>query len=75
MEKTYRYEICIEGHLSDHWSEWFEGLEIYDEPNHGTMLSGIFIDQAALFGILNKIQSLNLALISVKRLPNEPASG
>lgn len=31
------------------------------------MLSGIFLDQADLFGVLSKIHALNLVLISVRR--------
>ena len=67
MDKTYFYEIRIEGHLSDHWSAWFEGLTIRNDPYGETLLSGSFVDQAALFGALNKIYALNLTLISVNR--------
>jgi hypothetical protein len=34
--------------------------------NGEMMLSGRILDQAALMGILNKLYSLNLALLSVK---------
>lgn len=74
METSDRYEICIEGHLSNSWSEWFEGLVIHNDPDNSTRLSGSFVDQAALFGTLNKIQSLNLVLVSVSRLPIETTS-
>lgn len=62
------YEIRVEGHLTDRWSEWFEGLAINNAPDGGTTLSGVLIDQAALMGVLVKIQALNLTLISVNRL-------
>jgi hypothetical protein len=68
MDKSSFYEIRIEGHLTDRWSEWFEGLAIHNDPDGGTTLSGVLIDQAALIGALGKIQALNLTLISVKRL-------
>ena len=29
MDKPSVYEIRVEGHLSDRWVEWFEGLEIH----------------------------------------------
>ncbi len=61
------YEIRIEGHLPDRWSEWFEGLAIHADPNGETTLSGLLTDQAALFGVLAKIHNLNLTLISVHR--------
>ena len=68
MDKPYLYEIRIESHLSDRWSDWFEGLAICQEPNGETRLSGLISDQSALFGVLNKIQALHLVLISVGRI-------
>ena len=66
--QPYFYEIRVEGHLTDRWSEWFEGLAIRNDPNGETTLSGTLIDQAALMGALGKIHALNLTLISVNRL-------
>jgi len=66
--QQFVYEIRVEGHLTNRWSEWFEGLAIHNDPDGGTTLSGLLIDQAALIGVLGKIQALNLTLISVKRL-------
>jgi hypothetical protein len=71
MDKPSVYEICVEGHLSDRWVEWFEGLAIYADPNGETTLSGPLPDQSALIGVLTKIQALNLTLISVNRLTLE----
>ncbi len=67
MEKPYIYEIRVEGHLTDRWSDWFDGLAIRNEPNGEATLVGLICDQAALLGVLSKIQALNLTLISVKR--------
>ena len=67
MDNPPVYEIRVEGHLADHWSDWFEGLAIYQESNNATILSGSLADQAALFGVLTKIHNLNLILISVQR--------
>jgi len=71
MNKPYFYEICIEGHLTDNWSDWFEGLAIRNDSGGITTLRGSFVDQAALFGVLNRIHALNLTLISVNRLPRQ----
>lgn len=71
MDKFYEYEIRVEGHLTVLWSDWFEGLAIRNDPSGETVLSGSFIDQAALFGTLTKIHSLNLTLISVNRQTTE----
>ena len=65
------YEIRVEGHLSDRWSEWFEGLAIQTDLDNETTLSGWIADQAALFGVLAKIHNLNLILISVRRLSSK----
>lgn len=66
MDNPRVYEIRVEGHLADHWSNWFEGLAIYQESNDDTTLSGSLADQAALFGVLTKLHNLNLILISVQ---------
>ena len=68
MDKPSLYEIRVEGHLSVRWVEWFEGLAIHADPNGETTLCGPLPDQAALIGVLTKIQALNLTLISVKRV-------
>jgi len=67
MNNMYIYEIRVEGHLTDRWSDWFEGLAINNDSNGETTLSGPLSDQAALLGVLNKIQALNLKVISVNR--------
>jgi predicted ester cyclase len=60
------YEIRVHDHLSSDWTEWFEGLIIENHPNSEATLSGPFQDQAALFGVLEKVRDLNLTLIAVK---------
>ncbi len=67
MDKPRVYEIRVEGHLTDRWSDWFEGLAIRNDAGGETTLNGPFADQAALFGVLSKIHALNLTLISVNR--------
>lgn len=61
------YEICIDGQLDMRWSDWFDGMTIHHRDDGLTILRGICIDQSALFGILTKIHTLNLTLISVNR--------
>ena len=67
MDKPCMYEIRVEGHLADRWSDWFDGLAIHTDLNGETTLRGRLIDQAALFGVLARIHNLNLVLISVNR--------
>ncbi len=67
MDKPFIYEIRVEGNLPDRWSDWFDGLAILNDSSGETKLSGPLADQAALLGVRNKIQALNLTLISVYR--------
>ena len=66
MNKPCIYEICVEEQLTDRWSDWFNGLVIHYDSDGKTTLSGTLADQAALIGVLNKIQALNLTVISAK---------
>jgi hypothetical protein len=65
------YEIRIKGRLSDSLLAAFEGLDATVEPVE-TVLRGPVQDQAALYGLLNRIQSLGLELVGVRRLPEAP---
>ena len=56
------YEIVIRGYIGD---TWFEELTVIKEPNFTTLLRGQFMDQAALYGVLRKINNLGIDLISV----------
>jgi hypothetical protein len=58
------YHIQIEGHLDTRWQEWFDGLTITLTDKGDTILSGVIVDQAALYGVLKKINKLGLTLIS-----------
>ena len=62
------YEIHVQGHLSEIWADWFEGLTIDRLDNGEMVLSGTILDQAALMGILNKIHRLNLTLLCVQEM-------
>ena len=59
------YEIKIRGHLDPYWSEWFAGMRLTHLAGDETLLSGSLPDQAALYGLLERIRDLNLKLISV----------
>ena len=66
MNTGTAYQIIIAGHLDPAWEEWFIPLQITNRPDGTTHLSGLLADQAALFGILNKIYRLNLPLLSLQ---------
>jgi hypothetical protein len=62
------YQIILQGHLSDQWSDWFDGFMITLDESGRTILVGPVTDQVALHGLLKKIRDLGVPLISVKRL-------
>jgi hypothetical protein len=62
------FEIRVKGHLDEKWSEWLEGLEARLEADGEMVLCGCIVDQAALMGILSKLNRLNLALVSVHQV-------
>ena len=62
------YQIRINGHLDNKWSDWFGGMTISLEENEETLVTGSVIDQAALHGILKQIRDLGLPLVSVIRI-------
>ncbi len=71
MNTPFTYVIRIEGHLPDCWSDWFDGMAIHYDTQGETTLIGKLADQAALIGMLNKIQSLNLVVTFVQRTTPE----
>ncbi len=62
------FEIRVRGHLNRQWSDWLEGLEPTLLDNGEMVLSGTIVDQAALLGILNKLNGLNLTILSVNAI-------
>lgn len=62
------YEIRVQGHLDDHWSQWLGGLAIDHDSEGFTLLTGEIPDQAALHGLLVKIRDLGLLLVSLRRI-------
>jgi hypothetical protein len=69
------YQIVLQGHLSNQWSDWFNGFTITLDERGQTILTGPVIDQAALHGVLKKIRDLGIPLISVNRLdPGEEST-
>jgi len=60
------YQIQVRGTLDESWSDWFDGFSVARQDSE-TLLAGQAVDQAALLGILAKINDLGLVILSVKR--------
>ena len=68
LNQSMVYQIRIKGHLDPRWTDWFGGLTITLEEDGNTLLSGLVVDQAALFGLLKKVRDLGMPLLSVNRV-------
>jgi hypothetical protein len=62
------YEIRIRGRISEPLEDAFEDLVITVNPVE-TVVCGPHLDQAALYGILERIRALGLELVEVRRFP------
>jgi hypothetical protein len=58
-------EIRVKGHLEPRWAAWFDGLSLTHESDGTTIIHGPVADQAALYGLLQKVRDVGLPLVSV----------
>jgi hypothetical protein len=68
LHQPTAYQIKVPGHLDASWAEWAGGMTVAVEAGDDspiTILTGI-LDQAALHGLLRRLYSLGLPLISVQ---------
>jgi hypothetical protein len=74
-----RYEIRVSGHLTSRWGAWFDGMTLTRHDDGTTAIDGTVTDQAALHGLLRKLNDLGLPLVSVtltapeRRAPTAPS--
>lgn len=62
------YEIRVEGHLDDHWSERLGGLAVVRGADGTTTLTGCLADQAQLYGVLAGLRDIGATLLGVRVL-------
>ncbi|OII65726.1 MULTISPECIES: hypothetical protein [unclassified Streptomyces] len=67
-----RYEIRVDGLMSDTMASAFPELDSVVVPDQ-TLLYGKVTDEAHLYGLLLRCQSLGLRVVELRRLP-EPGS-
>ncbi|MGI5359280.1 hypothetical protein ACQI4E_28740 [Streptomyces sp. CA-252508] len=64
-----RYEIRVEGHMSEPLTKAFPELE-HVTMSGQTVLFGPVVDEAQLYGLLARCQSLGLTVMEMRRLPD-----
>jgi hypothetical protein len=66
LDRPANYQIKVPGELGESWSDWIGGMTVTTEGDDPpiTTLTGT-LDQAALQGLLRRLYSLGLPLISV----------
>jgi hypothetical protein len=64
------YRIVVRSELTDRYACAFEGMEL-ETKNGQTILTGEVKDQPHLFGILDRLNSLGLELLSVQALSED----
>ena len=63
------YQIKVPGEIGESWSDWFGGMTLtVDSQGDGPPVTTLIgtVDQAALQGLLRRLYSLGLPLISVQ---------
>ncbi|KUL29786.1 hypothetical protein [Streptomyces regalis] len=63
-----RYEIRVDGEMSDELTTAFPELDTFVVP-HQTVMYGQVDDEAHLYGLLIRFQSLGLHVAEFRRLP------
>ena len=57
--------IHIKGKMNQGWADWFEEMRVSSIESGRTVLSGVLPDISAVYGILSRLSSLGIILISV----------
>ena len=64
-KRNHGYRIKVGGHLTGSLARAFEDLVLTLTPDGCTDISGIEVDQSALFGVLIRIRDCGLTLVEV----------
>ena len=63
-ETEVQYRIVVKGHLSEVLGSAFEGMRIEAQAGQ-TALTGVFVDQAQLHGVIQRIRDFGIELRSI----------
>jgi hypothetical protein len=68
-----RYRVVVRGRLGRSLADAFEHLEL-DSSRSESSLTGTFVDQAELHGLLDRLRDLGIHIVSVNPLTDAPAT-
>lgn len=75
MSNLAVFRVSIQGVLDESWSDYFGTWEIAIEMDENGVAATTFttepVDQSALVGLINRLNSLGLPLLAVEHLPEE----
>jgi hypothetical protein len=60
------YQLRVKGHFDQALVDWFAPFVLQNEPSGEATLTGPVRDQAELYGILLKLNTLNFPLLAVQ---------
>jgi hypothetical protein len=69
-----RYEIVIRGRLSSRYQSAFDDVTLVPCAGETTLRADI-VDQARLYGLLNRLRDLGIELIRVERITEADGAG
>ena len=61
----YHTEIHVKGKINPKWSEWFGEMQMQESACGETILSGKLPDMSAVYGVISRLSSLVIPLVSV----------
>ena len=68
------YKIVVEGELTERFAGAFTGMTMKAEKGQ-TIITGQIVDQSHLHGILDRVSSMGLPLVSLQALPEYARGG
>ena len=62
----YQTEIHVKGNISPKWSDWFGEMQLNEDTCGETILYGKLPDMAAVNGVISRLGSLVIPLVSIQ---------
>jgi hypothetical protein len=69
-----RYDIVVRGRLSRRYESAFDGVTFEPHPRETTLRADV-VDQAHLYGLLNRLRDFGIELVSVNAVVDARGAG